>query len=212
MAQARSYCGVVDFRSVGDAYSSIAEQYIALFDGDGRQHEDDAAFIRQHLTGLPGAVLDVGCGPGYWTAHLHSLGVDVSGIDLVPEFIAHALAAHPGPQFRLGSMTELGVPAHSVAGILSWYSTIHLPPAELDGVLAGFRRHLTVDGMLVLGFFDSDDEVAAFEHAVITAYRWPADLVAERLTRAGFTEVERLQRQLPERPDRIYAALAARAS
>jgi hypothetical protein len=66
--------------------------------------------------------------------------------------------------------------------------------------------------MLVAGFFDSDEDVAPFDHAVITAYRWPADLFAERLARAGFTEVQRLRQQYPERPDRRYAAIAARSS
>jgi SAM-dependent methyltransferase len=202
----------VDFQPVRDAYASRSEQYVALFDGDWQPHEDHTSLIRRHLTGLPGAVLDVGCGPGYWTGYLHSLGVDVAGIDLVPEFIAHARATHSGPRFRLGSMTELEAPAHSLAGILAWHSTIHLPPAELDAVLAGFRRHLAFSGLLVVGFFDSDDDVTAFDHAVITAYRWPADVFAERLTLAGFTEVQRLQQQFAERPDRKYAAIAARAS
>jgi SAM-dependent methyltransferase len=195
------------------AYSSMAEQYIDLVDG-GRwhDHEDDTALVRRHLTGLPGPVLDLGCGPGHWTALLHALGVDVTGVDVVPEFIAHARATHPGPTFVLGSMTELDVPEHSVAGILAWYSTIHLPPPELDRVLAGFRRLLVAGGVLVVGFFDSDDGVAAFDHKVTTAYRWPVGVYAQHLAAAGLTEVERLQSRLPERPDRRYAAIAARAS
>jgi hypothetical protein len=48
-------------------------------------------------------------------------------------------------------------------------------------------------GTLVLGLFDGD-EVASFDHKVVTAYRWPLDELSERLTRAGFTEVERLLR------------------
>jgi SAM-dependent methyltransferase len=203
---------VVDFQPVRDAYSSISGRYIALFGDDRHAHEDDTSLIRRHLTGLPGPVLDVGCGPGHWTAYLHSLGVDVTGIDMVPEFITHARKTHPGPQFRLGSMTELDAPAHSVAGILAWYSTIHLRPAELDRVLTEFRRLVALSGMLVAGFFDSDEDVAPFDHAVITAYRWPADAFAERLSRAGFTEVQRLRRRYPERPDRKYAAIAARSS
>jgi len=95
----------------------MSQQYIALVDGDRQPHEDDRTLIRRHLTGLPGPVLDVGCGPGHWTAYLHSLGVDATGIDMVPEFITHARATHPGPEFRLGSMTELEAPAHSVAGV-----------------------------------------------------------------------------------------------
>jgi SAM-dependent methyltransferase len=196
---------------VRNAYSSMSRQYISLFDRGWADHEDDTALVRAHLTGLHGPVLDLGCGPGHWSAYLYSLGADVTGVDMVPEFIAHAQATHPGPTFRLGSMTDLDVPEHSVAGILAWYSTIHLPPAELDRVLVGFRQLLDSSGVLVIGFFDSDHEVAEFDHKVITAYRWPVEAFSQRLATAGFTEIQRLQHQVPERPDRRYAAIAARA-
>jgi ubiquinone/menaquinone biosynthesis C-methylase UbiE len=190
----------------------MSEQYIALFDGDWQAHVDDTALVRGHLVGLDGTVLDLGCGPGHWSSSLHSLGADVTGVDLVPEFIDYARTNFPGPKFRLGSMTDLNFPDHSVAGILSWYSTIHLPPPELDGVLAEFRRMLAPSGRLVIGFFDSDDEVAAFDHKVHTAYRWPVDEISDRLTKAGFTELQRLRQQFPDRPDRKYAAIAATAA
>jgi SAM-dependent methyltransferase len=186
--------------------------YIGLLDGGWPDSSADTAFVRQHLTGLAGPVLDLGCGPGHWSAYLHSLGVDVTGVDMVPEFVAHARTTYPGPEFRLGSMTELDVPEHSVAGILTWYSTIHLPPPDLDPVLAGFRRLLKPSGVLVAGFFDSDDDVAAFDHKVTTAYRWPVDAFSRRLVDAGFSEIERRRHQVPVRPDRKYAALAARVS
>ena len=194
-----------------DAYSSKAEQYLQLVEHEWRNDDDDAALVRRHLTGLAGPVLDLGCGPGHWTAFLHELGADVTGVDVVPEFIAHARATRPGPEFRLGSMTELDAPEHSLAGILAWYSTIHLPPPDLDRVLTGFRRLLATGGVLVVGFFDSDDDVTVFDHKVITAYRWPADVLAAHLAEAGFHEVQRLQQQSPERPDRRYAAIAALA-
>lgn len=213
VARTESYRSAVDLQPVRDAYSFMSEQYIGLIDeGDWQKQDDDTALIRRHLTGLCGPVLDLGCGPGHWTAYLDSLGADVTGIDMVPEFIAHAQASHPGPEFRLGSMTDLDAPDHSVAGILSWYSTIHLPPSELDRVLTEFRRLLCSSGMLVVAFFDSEDDVAAFDHRVITAYRWPADVFAEHLAKAGFTEVQRLRQQFAERPDRRYAAIAAGAS
>lgn len=201
----------MDRRSVQDAYSSVSADYIALIAGDLVEDERDTDLIRRHLGGLDGPVLDLGCGPGHWTADLHARGADVVGVDLVPEFIAHARQNHPQVEFRLGSMTELDVDEHSVAGILAWYSTIHLPPQELDGVLAEFRRLLAPDGVLVAGFFGSDDHVAAFDHKVTTAYRWPAAVFAERLRAAGFRELERLEHQRPGRPDRRYAAVAARA-
>ncbi len=194
------------------AYSAASEQYIDLFSGGWQDHEDDTALVRRHLIGLGGPVLDLGCGPGHWTAFLHALGADVTGVDIVPEFIAHARATHPGPKFQLGSMTEVDAAEHSVAGILAWYSTIHLSPPELKRALAVFRQLLTPSGVLVVGFFDSDSDVSEFDHKVTTAYRWPVDVFAEHLAEAGIMEVQRLQHQVAERPDRKYAAIAARSS
>lgn len=175
------------------AYGVMADQYVALFGSTAQVHPDDLDLITRHLSIRPGTVLDVGCGPGHLTAHLRSLDVDAAGLDPVPEFVAHARAAHPGGRYVLGSADRLPVPDHSVAGILAWYSLIHLPPDDLDGVLDELRRALAPGGTLVAGFFDGD-EVVAFEHKVVTAWYRPVDELAARLLRAGFTEVERQQR------------------
>ncbi|MEU5903111.1 class I SAM-dependent methyltransferase [Micromonospora sp. NPDC047527] len=194
---------------VRQAYASVAEVYIGLFGTSEQVHPDDLAFIGRHLAGRPGLVLDLGCGPGHLTDHLRALGVEATGLDLVGEFIAHARATHPNGRYQLGSLESLDVANHSLAGILAWYSLIHLPPQEFDGVLAEFRRAMSPSGMLVLGLFDGD-EVAAFDHKVTTAYRWPFDEVSERLARAGFTEVERLRRpgDGQHRPHGAIAAIA----
>lgn len=210
----QTYPATVDLQAVRDAYSAMSGPYIELYDGDWQSREQAAVpFVRRHLGRLSGEVLDVGCGPGQWTGLLHSWGADATGVDLVPEFIAHAGATQPGPRFRLGSMLEPDVEDHTLSGILSWYSTIHLPPAELDRALAVFHRLLDPAGILVIGFFDSDENVVArFDHKVTGAYRWPVETLSRHLATAGLTEVERLQQQLPERPDRRYAAIAARVS
>ena len=195
---------------VRKAYASVAELYIELFGTSQQVHADDLAFIGRHLAGRPGTVLDLGCGPGHITHYLRSLGVDATGIDMVPEFIAHAQTAHPSGSYQLGSMDSLAVANHSIAGILAWGSLIHLPPQDLDGVLAEFRRVMAPAGTLVVAIFEGD-EVAAFDHKVVTAYRWPVDEFSERLARAGFTEVERLQRS-GEGSRRPHAAIAAIAT
>ena len=191
------------------AYGELAEEYAARF-GDCRQvHPDDLAMIGRHLTIRPGAVLDVGCGPGHLTAHLRSLGVDATGIDLVPELIAHARATDPNGRYEVGSVHELPVPDGAVAGILAWYSLIHLPPEGLDDVLAELRRALRPGGALVVGAFEGD-EIAAFDHQVVTAHRWPVDELSARLSRAGFEEAERLVRPGTATPgQRPHAAIAA---
>lgn len=191
------------------SYEAMAAQYIELFGDGGQVHTDDLALITQHLSIRPGAVLDVGCGPGHLAAHLRSLGVDATGIDLVPEFIDHARTTHRDTRYELGSMHRLPVRDRSVAGILAWYSLIHLPPDDLDDVLAELRRAMAPAGTLVAGFFDGE-EVTAFEHKVVTAYYWPVDELSERLRRAGFTEVERRRRPgVALSGRRPHAAIAA---
>ena len=192
---------------VRDAYASVADLYIDLFGTSGQVHADDLAFIGRHLSIRPGTVLDVGCGPGHITGYLRSLGVDATGVDLVPEFIAHAKAAHPDGRYHLGSMDTLDVASGSVAGVLAYYSLIHLPPQELDGVLAEIRRVTVPAGTLVVGFVHGD-EVAAFDHKVVTAWGWPVDELSARLARAGFTEVER-QCRPGDGTQRPQAAIAA---
>ena len=193
------------------AYGAVAEQYIELFGTSAEVHADDLAMIDRHLSIRPGTVLDVGCGPGHLTAHLRSLDVDAAGIDLVPELIAHARATHPDGRYALGSMHSLPVPDGSLAGILAWYSLIHVPPDDLDRVLAELRRAMAPAAALVAGFFDGD-EVMAFDHKVVTAFRWPVDVLSARLRRAGFTEVERQRRpgvaQSGSRPHAAVAVIA----
>lgn len=47
---------------------------------------------------------------------------------------------HPGLRFEVGSMTDLDLPAASVAGLLAWQSLIHIPDGELPTVFGHFRR------------------------------------------------------------------------
>ncbi|HLL69429.1 MAG TPA: class I SAM-dependent methyltransferase [Micromonosporaceae bacterium] len=197
----------MDVERVRDAYACVADLYIGLFGTSQQVHADDLALIGRHLSIQGGKVLDLGCGPGHITSYLRSLGVDTVGIDIVPEFIAHARAADRNGTYHLGSMAELDVADHSVAGVLAWYSLIHLPPQDLDGVLAEVRRVMIPAGTLVVGFVYGD-EVAPFDHKVVTAYHWPVDEFSDRLTRAGFTEVER-QRRPGDGTQRPHAAIAA---
>jgi SAM-dependent methyltransferase len=202
------FLGCLALEEVQRAYAALAEQYIELI----RRTEvpaDDLALIARHLSIRPGAVLDAGCGPGHLTAHLRSLEVDAFGLDVVRPFIDHARVTHPTGRYVLGSTHQLPILDRSIAGVLAWYSLIHLPPDDLDGALAELRRTLAPAGRLVVGFFDGD-EVLAFEHTVVTAYYWPADAFARRLRQAGFTEIERQRRPGVSKPgQRPHAAIAA---
>ena len=197
---------------VRQAYGVVADRYIERFGHIDQVHADDLDLITRHVAIGHGVVLDVGCGPGHLTAHLRSLGVEATGIDVVPEFLRHARCTDRGGRYARGSIDRLPVPDRSVLGMLAWYSLIHLPPDDLNRVLAELRRAMSPGGSLVVGFFDAD-VVEAFEHQVVTAYRWPADELSARLRRAGFTEIERQRRAGEVTPGpRPHAAIAAIAT
>jgi SAM-dependent methyltransferase len=103
-----------------------------------------------------GTVADVGCGPGRITAHLRRLGVDAFGIDLSPMMIEVARREHPGLRFDVGSMTDLALAGASMAGLVAWYSLIHVPDDEVSSVFAHFQRVLRPGGPLLLGFHVGD--------------------------------------------------------
>ncbi|MCX5384406.1 class I SAM-dependent methyltransferase [Streptomyces sp. NBC_00083] len=138
-----------------------------------------------------GPVADVGCGAGRVTAHLRDLGVDAFGIDLSPAMIDVARRDHPGLRFEVGSMTDLGLADASVAGLIAWYSLIHVPDDELDPVLQHFRRVVRPGGPLLLAFHAGDGtrlKTRGYGGHPMNVYvhlRRPADLTA-RLDAAGF--------------------------
>ncbi|WP_346127628.1 class I SAM-dependent methyltransferase [Lentzea roselyniae] len=139
-----------------------------------------------------GAVADVGCGPGHVTAHLHDLGVDAFGIDLSPVMIDVARRDHPGLRFEVGSMTDLALDDASIAGLLAWWSLIHVPDDAVPAALAHFHRALRPGGLLALGFHVGDESRLKTQgyggHPMrIHVHRRRPDQVAARLRESGFT-------------------------
>ena len=103
-----------------------------------------------------GPVADVGCGPGHVTGHLHKLGIDAFGIDLSPGMIDIARRDHPDLRFEVGSMTDLDLADASVAGLIAFWSLIHVPDDAVPTVFGHFRRALRPGGPLLLGFHVGD--------------------------------------------------------
>ncbi|MFB9377174.1 class I SAM-dependent methyltransferase [Kineococcus gynurae] len=194
---------------VGRAYSARAQEYIDRLGSVTTVHPDDLAFIGRNLGRPSGPVVDLGCGPGHLTGHLHARGYDVRGIDPVPEFVSHARATYPQSEFEVGSFTANTLTKGAMAGALAWYSLIHLEPRDLDRTLLGIHELLAPGAILVVGFF-AGAVLEPFEHAVTTAYRWPVPELTTRLAAAGFVQVDRLQRSA-EGERRPHAALALRA-
>ena len=149
-----------------------------------------------------GPVADVGCGPGYVTDYLHDAGLDAFGIDLSPEMISIARQDYPHLRFEVGTMTDLDLADASVAGIVAFWSVIHVPDDAVPGVFEEFRRVLRPHGVLLVGFHVGDET----EHTSVgytgrpisvDSHRRRPGTVAGWLRDAGFS----IDAELVLRPD-----------
>jgi SAM-dependent methyltransferase len=160
-----------------------------------------------------GPVADVGCGPGRITAQLREHGADAFGIDLSPAMIELARADFPGVRFEVGSMTDLALPDASVAGLIAWYSLIHIPDEEIGTVLGQFRRVLRPGGRLLVGFHVGDGSNLKTEgyggHPMhLYVHKRQPDTMADWLRVAGFVVEAQMITTSPE--SRLGGTLFAR--
>jgi SAM-dependent methyltransferase len=175
--------------AVARAYGAWATEYADLLGRMDAVADEDRALVLRWARDLDGPVLDAGCGPGHWTDLLHRTGVDVEGVDPTPEMLGLARERFPEARFRAGRLEELGVPDASLAGVLAWFSLVHSDPADVPVALSAVARALRPGGRLLLGFF-TGERVEPFDHAVVTAWRWPVDVLAERVGDAGLVVLE----------------------
>jgi ubiquinone/menaquinone biosynthesis C-methylase UbiE len=177
------------------SYDEVADNYHDmtrdLLDAAPYERAALALFADQVRAAGGGPVADVGCGAGRITAVLRGHGVDAFGIDLSPAMIKIARREQPGVRFEVGSMTELTLADASLAGLIAWYSTIHVPDEEIGTVLAHFHRVLRPGGRLLLCFHAGEETrqvTQAYGRSVnVEVHRRAPDRMAAWLARAGFT-------------------------
>jgi SAM-dependent methyltransferase len=181
----------------------MAQQYAELF----RTALDDAPLDRALLGAFAEMVrrdhpdpqlLEVGSGPGTTAAYLHRLGMPVRGIDLSPAMVELARREHPEIGFEVGEMGALDVADASLAGVVAWYSVIHVPVSGRRDVIGEFHRVLRPGGYALLAFQVGDDTLRleeAFGHDVsLDFHRLQPDAVVALLGDAGFEVTARLVR------------------
>ncbi|MFJ8039712.1 class I SAM-dependent DNA methyltransferase [Kitasatospora sp. NPDC096147] len=173
-------------------YDTVAEDYAEHFRDVLAARPLERALLASFAEQVgAGAVADLGCGPGEVTGYLARLGVDVFGVDLSARMVALARRTQPGVRFEQGTLTEVGRPDGSLAGVLAWYSLIHLPDEQLPFALAEFHRLLAPGGWLLIGFQTGDRPLRVaepFGHPVALDFRRRTpERVAEAVTAAGLT-------------------------
>lgn len=99
-----------------------------------------------------GPVCDMGCGPGHVTRYLHGHDIDVFGADLSPGMVAQARQLNPGIRFETDNMLDSHWPDQSLAGIVAFYSLIHIPRDQIGPALCELHRVLAPAGLLFVAF------------------------------------------------------------
>jgi SAM-dependent methyltransferase len=191
------------------SYSHRAAEYTKNLGSMTGVHPSDVQLVSAWAEHIDGPLLDAGCGPGHWTGYLAERGSDARGVDQVSSFIDHARKTYPQVPFEVGSIDALTDASGSIGGVLAWYSLIHHEPGIIHLPLAEFARVLRPGGGLLLGFFIGS-AVEAFDHAIVTAYRWSAEALSEELRRAGFEVIETHTRTGFRSKPRPHGAILAR--
>ncbi len=174
------------------AYDTVAADYAVQLRDQLEHKPTDREILATFARETIGPVLDVGCGPGHVTHHLHQLGLDISGLDLSPAMVSTARALYPHIRFEEGSMLDIA--QRELGGVVAWYSIIHTEPDQLPALFDAFHDALRPGGSLVLAF-QVGDERRHIEHGYghvvsLDAWRLPPERITQLLAEAGFSHIE----------------------
>jgi SAM-dependent methyltransferase len=183
------------------SFDLVADEYVRrIFDElqhkplDRQLLDRFAASVRE-----VGPACDMGCGPGHVARYLHERGVQVCGIDLSPAMVERARGLTPGVEFRQGNMMALDAPDATWAGIVAFYSIIHIPRGDMPRALEEFRRVLRPGGALLLAFHIGDDTIHLDEwwgqKVCVDFFFFRSDEVVRYLREAGFEIEEVIERE-----------------
>jgi SAM-dependent methyltransferase len=187
--------------SVRASYDSVAAAYVEHLYSELARKPLDRHLLNRFAEEVRerGTVGDLGCGPGHVTRYLHDQGVRMLGIDLSSEMVRWATQLNPDVEFRVGDIRALDLPDASLAGIVAFYSVIHLDPSELGIAFRELRRVLAGGGVLLVAFHIGDQTLHLDElwgQAVSLDFRFlqPGTVVAA-LHAAGFLVTEFVERE-----------------
>jgi SAM-dependent methyltransferase len=178
------------------AYDLACEAYARKFIHELDYKPFDRELLQEFaaLVGRQRPVLDLGCGPGHTTAHLTTLGLAATGIDLSPRMIKTATTTFPQSHFEVGDFCALRFDSSSIAGVLAFYCIVHLTADGLVRALAEMFRVLSAGGVLLLSFHVGS-EVVHVENFLETSatldftFFEPVDVEAA-LRKVGFASID----------------------
>lgn len=186
----------VALQSIRAAYDIASEAYASKFVNELDHKPFDREVLQQFaaIVGAERSVLDIGCGPGHTTAHLTTLGLTATGVDLSPRMIEIASRTFPQSRFEVGDFCSLRHESSSIAGILAFYCIVHLTPEQLAPAFAEMYRVLSNGGVLLLSFHVGSEVIHAEKFldtdAVLDFTFFEPSQIEAALSSVGFAPIE----------------------
>ena len=144
-------CNSEDTRT---SYDRIADVYVRHVYDELRHKPLDRELLDRFAAEVKdaGPVCDLGCGPGQIARYLHDRGLEASGLDLAPDMIEQARRLNAGMVFQVGDLRSAPFADGTLAGVVAFYSIIHVPRAQVVDALREVARVLRPGGRLLLAF------------------------------------------------------------
>jgi len=184
-----------------NSYDLVADEYVRRIFDELKHKPLDRQLLDRFAASVRdvGTACDMGCGPGHVARYLHQQGVRVCGVDLSPAMVERARRLTPGVEFREGDMMALDAADETWAGIVAFYSIIHIPRADMARTLDELRRVLLPGGTLLLAFHIGDDTVHLDEwwgqDVSVDFFFFRSDEMGGYLRAAGFEVEDIIERE-----------------
>src|SRR5437899_9168076 len=202
------------FSDCQSSYDRIAEEYANRISGELDHKPLDRMLLDEFAARFKGAgrVCDLGCGPGHVARYLHDRGVDIFGVDLSPGMLEQARKLNSNIEFQQGNVLACVVEDGAWAGIIAFYSIVHIPRAEVPQAFREMQRVLKPGGFLFLAFHLGDEvlhEEDCWGHQVsLDLVLFRRKEVERYLMEAGFAVEDSLERD-PYAPAAAYQSRRA---
>jgi SAM-dependent methyltransferase len=181
------------------SYDRVAAEYVARIYHELAHKPFDRELLDRFAQWVSGPVLEVGCGPGQVARYLHERGVAVSGLDISPGMVAEARRLNPAIPFQVGDMRALAWADGALAGVVAFYSLIHVERVGMTAVLQEWKRVLQPGGWLLYSFHIGNETIHLdewWEKPVFLDFHFfQREEMEEYTETAGFVLEETIERE-----------------